>query len=228
LRVLVADDDAASRRFLSDGLQSLGARTQACADGADAMRLARTETFDLLLLDVRMPGGGALEILPPLRDDPQAASSDSFAVATSAEIATSLRQSLGAAGFDDVLLKPCALSDLRRILAQVPAAQLDAKLLGDHVALTTSGDADTMRALRTLLREELLQLTRELDSLSRDPARFSDRLHRLRSSCGFCGATSLSSQVVQMERQLARAGRSSVSLARFREVLQQTIRALQH
>ncbi|WP_254063400.1 response regulator [Rhodanobacter sp. L36] len=228
LHVLVADDDAASRRYLSDGLQSLGARTRACADGTDAMRLAQAETFDLLLLDVRMPGGGALEILPPLRDDPRAASSDSYAVATSAELTTSLRESLGAAGFDDVLLKPCALSDLRRILALVPAALPGAKLLDDHAALTASGDAGTMQALRMLLREELMQVERDLDSLNRDPVRFGERLHRLRSSCGFCGATSLASQVVQMERQLAHPGRSRVSLKRFREALLQTIGALHH
>ena len=87
LRVLVADDDAGSCRFLCDGLRSLGARAEACGNGLSALERARLENFDMLLLDCRMPGAGALEILTRLRDDAEAQSADSTAVATTAELA---------------------------------------------------------------------------------------------------------------------------------------------
>lgn len=223
--VLVADDDPGSCRFLGDGLHSLGATVETCAGGEAALALARAEKFDLLLLDCRMPDGGALQVLTQLRDDAQAGSANSVAVATSAELEPSDRRCLLAAGFSEVLLKPCTLIDLQRVLALVQAQGL-ACVLDDGAALYSSGDATTMRALRLLLREELALLQRELDGLSQDPVTFADRLHRLRSSCGFCGATALAHQAMLMEQQLARDGVTVAALARFRSALGTTLQAL--
>ncbi|HEX8776648.1 MAG TPA: response regulator [Rhodanobacter sp.] len=115
--VLVADDDAASRRFLCDGLRSLGAQVADCADGLRALQLGRDEAFDLLLLDCRMPGAGAREVLAALRADPRACSADSLAVASSAELDGAERRGLLAWGFGDVLRKPCDIADLQRLQA---------------------------------------------------------------------------------------------------------------
>lgn len=226
LRVLVADDDPGSCRFLCDGLRSLGAQTEACTDGVAALERARSETFDLLLLDCRMPGAGALRILSLLRDNLQARSADSVAVATTAELEPCDRQPLLAAGFSEILIKPCGLTDLQRMLALVQPDRFDACVLDDRAALSTSGDATTMRALRLLLREELALLHQELNLLSQDPAAFSERLHRLRSSCGFCGAAALSSQTILLQQQLSQHGATSAALARFRKALQATLQAL--
>lgn len=225
-RVLVADDDPGSCRFLCDGLRSLGARVETCTDGMAALERARTEAFDLLLLDCRMPGAGALRILSSLRDDTQAQSADSVAVATTAELDPGDRQPLLAAGFSEILIKPCGLADLQRLLALAQPEQLDACVLDNRAALTATGDATTMQALRLLLREELALLHQELDSLSQDHAGFSERLHRLRSSCGFCGAAALSSQTIALQQQLSQHGATPAALARFRKALLETLRAL--
>jgi two-component system, OmpR family, response regulator len=227
--VLVADDDPGSCRFLCDGLRSLGATVEACADGSVALAQARVRAFDLLLLDCRMPGAGALEILTRLRDDNDAESADSIAVATTAELDAGERQRLLHAGFSDIMLKPCKLSDLQRVLAlaqtELPTTG-ETCVLDDRAALSTTGDATTMRALRLLLREELALLDRELDSLSRDHAVFGERLHRLRSSCGFCGAAALSAQTVLLQRQVLQHGTTPTALVRFRKALRATLQAL--
>jgi len=137
-RILVADDDQASRRFLCDGLRSLGAEVRDCADGTQALQLARHEAFDLLLLDCRMPGAGAREVLAALRDDAQARSAGSLAVASSAELEATERRELLAAGFGAVLRKPCGIAELQRLLALLPGAT---PLLDDAAALRASGDA---------------------------------------------------------------------------------------
>lgn len=225
-RILVADDDPGSCRFLCDGLSSMGADTQACMDGKAALQRASSEPFDLLLLDCRMPGAGALQILQTLREDVQARSADSIAVATSAELAPSDRQMLLDAGFSEVLLKPCGLTELRQLLALIPMDGRGSCVLDDLAALSTTGDATTMRALRLLLRNELALLEQELDVLSLDHAAFSDRLHRLRSSCGFCGANALSRQTVQVQQQLSQRAISAAALTRFRRTLVATLQAL--
>lgn len=225
-RVLVADDDPASCRFLGDGMRSLGAQVEICTHGSTALECAREQEFDLLLLDCRMPGAGALQILTALRNDSQARSAAGIAVATSAELEPVERSALFAAGFSELLLKPCSLADLQRTLTLAQPDRRDAGMLDDHAGLATSGDPVTMRALRLLLREELILLDRELEMASREPDRFGERLHRLRSSCGFCGATTLSAQVVLLQQQLPHRAVTTAALARFRKALRATLHAL--
>ncbi|MEI7038200.1 response regulator [Fulvimonas yonginensis] len=225
--VLVADDDPATRRFFGDGLRALGLRVRECADGQVALAQAFIETFDLLLLDCRMPGAGAREVLAALRGDARARSADALAVATSAEFTAADRQQLLAAGFSETLLKPCDLAALQPLLALARSSGRHAPLLDDTAALAGSGDAATVRALRGLLREELALFYRELDVLAADPARLAERLHRLRSSCGFCGATALSAQVVRLQRQLgADPAQLAGPIERFRQALLATLEVL--
>jgi two-component system, OmpR family, response regulator len=226
VRVMVADDDPSSCKFFADGMRSLGAHVEVVTDGLTAIKRARTETFDLLLLDCRMPGGGALQILTLLRDDAQANSAASLAVATTAWLEPCDRQPLLAAGFSEILIKPCGLANLRRIMALVQPDRHDVPVLDDQAALIATGEATTMRALRLLLRDELTQLDRDLDQLNRDSDSFSDRLHRLRSSCGFCGATELSTQAALLQRQLAQHDATPESVARFHKALLTTLQAL--
>lgn len=222
--VLVADDDPASRRFLCDGLRSQGARVRGCADGIQALQLACAQAFDLLLLDCRMPGAGAREVLAALRAD-DGASFGSLAVASSAELGISMERELLASGFHHVLRKPCGIAELQGVLALLPGAM---PVLDDEAALRASGDATAMQALRQLLRHELAQLRLELDAPQRDDGALGDRLHRLRSSCGFCGAPALAAETARLQQRLrADPGGSAPAIARFREALGATLHALE-
>ena len=226
LRVLVADDDPASRRFLGDGLRHLGAEVETCDDGPAALELARREHFDLLLLDCRMPGAGAREVLDALRANPDAASHASPAVASSAESGSLDRRGLLQAGFGEILVKPCDLKALRRVLA-LSRCEGGAPLLDDAAALGSSGDARTMQALRGLLHDELTNLERELGRLCNDRVALAERLHRLRSSCGFCGAAALAECTVTLQQWLRDAPADApVPLEPFRDTLQATLHAL--
>jgi two-component system, OmpR family, response regulator len=225
--VLVADDDATSRCFLGDALRQLGARVVLSPDGGTALKHARAEPFDLLLLDCRMPDIGAVSVLEQLRDDPHAHSAYTPAVASSAELDANEQRKLLESGFHAVLLKPCTLSDLRGILALVAAGGPPLPLLDDTLALNASGAPAVVQALRGLFRQELLQLHEELDALSSDAGVLETRLHRLRSSCGFCGAASLAEQIVSLQRHLKLAHRGTMlPLTDFRRSLLRTIEAL--
>ena len=222
-RVLVADDDPASRRFLHDALLALGAQVQDCANGNEALQLARNQRFDLLLLDCRMPGAGACEVLEGLQAS-GGASRGSLAVASSAELDAAAERELRACGFHDVLRKPCGLAELQRVLAMLPGAM---PVLDDEAALRASGDASTMRALRQLLRNELALLDRELGSAERDDAQLEDRLHRLRSSCGFCGAPALATEATRLQQQLRTSPRAfDMAVTQFLGALRATLQAL--
>ena len=66
-RILIAEDEARISSFLEKGLRANGFSTDVVADGEDALRLARSGKFDLLILDIGLPGKDGFEVLRELR-----------------------------------------------------------------------------------------------------------------------------------------------------------------
>jgi two-component system, OmpR family, response regulator len=226
-RVLVADDDPSTRRFLGDALRALGYRVELAEDGAQAIDTAINQPFDALLLDCRMPHAGAVEVLSALRQRGDAASAHAVAVATSAEVTQAQRADLRRQGFTAVVEKPCQVATLDVTLCASLGVPASTPTLDDEAGMTATGDADTMRALRELLREELAQLQRELARHTPELSALNDRLHRLRSACGFCGATRLAQQARALQLHISQCRDvDATSLQRFRDVLDTTLAAL--
>ncbi|MBA2360551.1 MAG: response regulator [Actinobacteria bacterium] len=67
LRVLLVDNDAATRMLCSVNLGLLGIEVLEAEDGAEGFELARRERPDLVVLDVSMPGLSGLEVAELLR-----------------------------------------------------------------------------------------------------------------------------------------------------------------
>lgn len=225
--LLVADDDPSTRQFLAGALAAQGYIVALAQDGIEALAMARSRRFDALLLDCRMPRAGAVEVLKALRADPAAASNAATALATSAEVPAPLRASLLSAGFAGVIEKPCRVASLVDALAATLGLDDGTRILDDAAGLTAAGDPHTMQALRQLLRAELVDLSGALGRLIDDPAELVERLHRLRSACGFCGAVRLGAQAKVLQGHV-RETRIVVpdALARFRAELDATLAAL--
>ncbi|MER6768012.1 response regulator, partial [Amycolatopsis sp. NPDC000746] len=66
-RVLLADDDRAIRESLVRALELEGYRVSEVADGVEALAIARSEEFDVLIVDVMMPGVDGLGVCRVLR-----------------------------------------------------------------------------------------------------------------------------------------------------------------
>jgi CheY-like chemotaxis protein len=228
-QLLVADDDASTRHVLAGALAAHGYKVTLACDGAEALALGRAERFDAMLLDCRMPHGGAIEVLSALRHETHAASHAVTAIATSAEVPAKLRAELLDAGFSGVIEKPCKIGSLVDALAATLGIDAGLEVLDDKAGLTATGDPETMRALRNLLRVELVDLAATLDGLARDPAALVERMHQLRSACGFCGATRLGLQARVLQGHV-RETRAVVpaALECFRVELDATVAALAH
>jgi two-component system, OmpR family, KDP operon response regulator KdpE len=65
--ILVVDDEAPMRKLLSSNLQASGYAVRNAADGTEAMTLIEEHTFDLLLLDINMPGPNGVQVLQAVR-----------------------------------------------------------------------------------------------------------------------------------------------------------------
>lgn len=226
-RVLLAEDDPVSREFLGAALHACGAGVADCADGNAALELARTQRWDLLVLDHHLPGRNGDEVLARLRADPRAASRATPAIATSAarDIDSA---SLLAAGFVDVLSKPMSIGTLRAALRR--CGFMADPPLDDGDALRACGSPAVVARLRRLFAEqELPRIQAELESTD-DPRSLLPTLHRLQASCGFCGARTLAQACAALQRTLATgAHRTEVqhALEAFRNALAATGAALQ-
>ena len=67
IRVLLVDDEPSIRRALRTPLNEIGFQTTEASRGEEALRLVQTQTFDVVLLDVNMPGMGGMMTLGRLR-----------------------------------------------------------------------------------------------------------------------------------------------------------------
>ncbi len=222
-RVLLAEDDPVSRGFLNGAMRAAGADVAACGEGDAALRLARSQTWDLLVFDHRLPGRNGDAVLAALRADPGAASRAIPAVATSAardaEMATLLR-----AGFAEVLPKPMPIEVLCATLHRYGCRA--EPILDDEEALRACGSAAAVARLRRLFAEqELPGVQHELERIGDAPESLRPTLHRLQASCGFCGAKPLALATAALQRALAGdadPGRVQLALGDFRNALVET------
>jgi two-component system, OmpR family, copper resistance phosphate regulon response regulator CusR len=66
-RILIAEDESRIALFLEKGLRAEGFTTTTAADGNDALAHARSGEFDLMILDIGLPGQDGFRVLRSLR-----------------------------------------------------------------------------------------------------------------------------------------------------------------
>ncbi|ODP38324.1 response regulator [Sphingomonas turrisvirgatae] len=121
MNILFIEDDPMNRRVVRDMLDVAGA-SMAEAEHAEAgLKRIEEEEFDVILVDLRMPGMDGIEAIEHIRarDDHKA---ELPIVVVTADTAIDLRERCLKAGADEVLFKPVAMDDLfdtiGRVLAQ--------------------------------------------------------------------------------------------------------------
>lgn len=67
MKILIAEDEEKLAAFMQKGLQQAGHVVQQCGNGSQAMEKVASETFDLILLDLMMPGANGFEVLKNMR-----------------------------------------------------------------------------------------------------------------------------------------------------------------
>jgi DNA-binding response OmpR family regulator len=66
-RILIAEDEPRLSSFLEKGLRAAGYSTTVCDDGVSAAGMARDDEFDLLILDIGLPGQDGFAVLRTIR-----------------------------------------------------------------------------------------------------------------------------------------------------------------
>jgi len=111
--ILVIDDDAMSRRVLSQLLSAAGYECRVSKDGSEALEAIHARPPSLLLLDFDMPGLNGAEVLRRLRSDENATVAQIPAIMLTAHGSEQSEVSCLQAGADDFVTKPVNASVLR-------------------------------------------------------------------------------------------------------------------
>ncbi|MNV05978.1 Transcriptional regulatory protein tctD [compost metagenome] len=108
MKLLLVEDDFDLAGALSRSLVARGFEVLCCADGKEALAAARRTAFDVITLDLSLPGLDGLEVLRRLRDG----GSTTPVLALTARAAVTDRVAGLEAGADDYLAKPFDLDEL--------------------------------------------------------------------------------------------------------------------
>jgi two-component system OmpR family response regulator len=137
MRILYVEDDPRAREYIQKGLAEHGFQADVAEDGDDGLARALAESFDLLILDVMLPGRDGLSLLKELRE--RGVETPVLFLSARGEASDRIRGlNLGA---DDYLPKPFAFAELlariRAIARRRHGEPLDGRIAVEDLQLDT-------------------------------------------------------------------------------------------
>jgi len=114
LSIMVAEDNAVNQRLVVAMLERMGHRPTLAVDGIEAVNKSLQASFDLILMDVHMPGLDGFEATRRIRSHELASANRTPIIAMTACAMTGDRERCIEAGMDDYLSKPVTLDSVSR------------------------------------------------------------------------------------------------------------------
>ena len=171
MRILVIEDDPTVGQYVKRGLEEHRWAVDVATDGEEGERRANSEAYDLIVLDMRLPGKSGLDVLRSLR----ARGFERPVLVLTAQDAVDAKVATLRAGADDYVTKPFAFEEL---LARVEALARRPRSLASRTL--TAGELVIDQATRDVRRAgELIELTPKeytvLEYLARHQGRVMSR-----------------------------------------------------
>ena len=143
MRILVIEDDPTVGQYVKRGLEEHRWAVDLMTDGEEGERRASSEAYDLVILDMRLPGKSGLDVLQSLR----AKGFERPVLVLTAQDAVDAKVTTLRAGADDYVTKPFAFEEL---LARVEALARRPRALASPVLRV--GDLEIDQATREVRR----------------------------------------------------------------------------
>ncbi|MCD2450702.1 response regulator [Methylicorpusculum oleiharenae] len=214
LEVLIADDNAINRLLLQKQLEPYDLWVTETRDGIEAHDALLKKRFDLVLLDLKMPGYTGHDLIKIIRA-PGSPNLNTPVVAITAHAQKEQLSGIIAEGFDECLIKPVLREHLDETLSLwLPMSQPSDKkrVYAGQLLAKTYNDRNLAATLLTKLCEELPQLSAQASNLFKindlDEARNS--IHKLHGSVSFCGLTNFQAVARQIEDGLLTQNYASI------------------
>ena len=121
--VLVVDDDRINRLVASQFCITFGASVESVSSGPEAVELCSSGVYDLVLMDIRMPGMDGIEAAEAIRRLPGEAAQVPILVVT-ADVDATTKSRCAAAGLGPLVQKPLSGLSLFRAIEEALGAPL--------------------------------------------------------------------------------------------------------
>ncbi|MES2948555.1 MAG: response regulator transcription factor [Pseudomonadota bacterium] len=209
MNILLVEDDLNLVDALSRMLVARGFHVVCCADGKEALMMARHRPFDAALLDLTLPGMDGLELLQRLRDQ----GSRLPVLVMTARTAVGDRVLGLNSGADDYLIKPF---DVEELVARLKALVRRSLGVEDFRCGTLRLDLDNGQVFRGTLPLEMsgreLALLKALMMHPGKAVAKDDLLHTVFGDAGPAGADAIEVLVHRLRKRIHGAGVSLVTL----------------
>jgi DNA-binding response OmpR family regulator len=219
MRILLIEDQETLVRTLTKSLGVLGIQVQACGDGLQADQLLQRHSFDVVVLDLALPGINGLELLRRVRQRGDAVP----VLVLTASGETSHRVEGLNAGADDYLAKPFALAELEARMRALHRRSVGAL----HSALSVAALEYDTHSRRFRVHGKALDLPpREHDLLealvmhAESPVSKELLAERLRSSDAVLSHDALEVYIHRLRRRLEGSGAAIYTLRGLGYVLE--------
>src|SRR5690606_18223291 len=196
MQVLAVDDNPTNLRLLALMLEELGIEPYLATGGQDALTLALTHAFDLILLDIQMPEIDGREVARQLRSE-QTPNRDTRLIALTAHVLPEEHRQLLALGFDQCITKPITDEQLLDLLSKTtPAASTsDAQPHPVDIGLCLQRARDKADLARDMLMGVIEMLPATLQAIgetsTNDNETLLAQIHKLHGACSYSGTLRL-------------------------------------
>jgi PAS domain S-box-containing protein len=226
IAILVIDDVEPAREFMQAALGALGYEATLAASAEEAFRLAEARFFDLVLVDIQMPGIDGWDAARGLR---ARLGPEPFLVALTANALANDAPLLRTVGFDAFVQKPLRIRELQALLrrayehaahAALPS-EFDPERWRELAAVNVAPGESLLKRMQKRVEAALPELRQRLARAraSSDAAELARTLHDLQGLLALLGATRASACMRDAERRVSdEGGPASLDAATWAEL----------
>lgn len=225
--VLIVDDNVINLEVARGLLKRTLMRIETAGSGEEGLRRCRQRRFDIILMDHRMPGMSGIEALHRIREECPA-NAETPVIAMTANIESGLEEFYAGEGFAGYLTKPVSAGTLEGMIRKnLPDRLIDrpedpALVLDEAAGIEACSERDIFLTIVASFVKTASDMAAELRGYleKEDVEGYTVKVHALKSSARFVGATGLSTEAAYLEQ----CGKEN----RWEEILSGTGPMLEH
>lgn len=225
INILVADDSSINQLLIAALLESHGLNYQLCGDGQEAISLANSHEFDLILIDLHMPVVDGKTASNNIRTS--SPNSLTPIIALTADTITAHEEDLSQWGIDEVIIKPMNDTKLQRLLKKWLNIEIHSNKEEANTSLPINASVvdyqyvlQYARGNHALARQTLRMLKDDLTTRLSDLHRhyscenwqeLTQQVHKIHGAASYCGTQQLKERAAIVEESLKKQQTQHVS-----------------